>query len=148
MRLGQRIRIARLLDGKPSGTIGALQVLETVDGDTGGTSGELEKTGLLLGIPGTDDLPEVLDDLVLLLVAAVVGMLLPVVHVDVGDTTDKQLEFTLVKDVDKVRWDQLVEAGHEGVELLLHSLYDLPFRNQPKTLLAHFIGPKVDQTEA
>jgi hypothetical protein len=32
----------------------------------------------LLSIPGADDLPEVLDNLVLLLVAAVVGVLLPV----------------------------------------------------------------------
>jgi hypothetical protein len=33
-----------------------LQVLETVDGDTRGTGGELEETRLLLGVPATDDL--------------------------------------------------------------------------------------------
>lgn len=133
MRLRQRSRIARLLDGEPSGTIGSLQILKSVDRNTRGTSRELEKTRLLLGIPGADNLPEILDDLVLLLVAAVIGVLLPVFDVDVGDTTDEQLEFALVEDVDEIGWDELVEAGHKGVELLLDSLHDLPFRNQPTT---------------
>jgi E3 ubiquitin-protein ligase NEDD4 len=35
-----------------------------------------------------DDLPEVLDNLVLLLVAAVVGVLLPVFDINVGNTTN------------------------------------------------------------
>jgi hypothetical protein len=47
-------------------------------------------------------LPEVLDDGILFVVAAVVGVLGPVVDVDLGDTTDEQLKLTLVKDVDKV----------------------------------------------
>jgi hypothetical protein len=41
-----------------------------------------------------------LDDFVVLRVAAVVGVLLPVVHVDVGDTADEKLELALVEDVD------------------------------------------------
>jgi hypothetical protein len=47
-------------------------------------------------------LPEVLDDGILFVVAAVVGVLGPVVDIDLGDTTDKQLKLTLIKDVDKV----------------------------------------------
>lgn len=136
VRLRERSRVTRLLNGKPSGTIGSLQILESVDRDTGGTSSELEKTGLLLGIPGADDLPEVLNNLILLLVAAVIGVLLPVFHIDIGDTTNEQLEFTLVKDVDEIGGNKLVEARHEGIELLLDTLHDLPFRNQPAIWLA------------
>lgn len=118
-----------------------MQILESVDGDTRGTSGELEKTRLLFGVPGANDLPEILDDLVLLLVTAVVGVLLPVVNVDVGDTTDEELKLALIEDVDKIRWDQLVEAGHESVELFLNTLHNLPFSNQPGNLkLADALG--------
>lgn len=44
-------------------------------------------------------LPEILYDRVEFGVASVVGMLLPVLDVDVGDTADQKLEFTLVEDV-------------------------------------------------
>ena len=91
----------------------------------------MEQTRLLLGIPGADDLPEVLDDLVLLLVTTVVGVLLPVVDVDISDTTDEKLKLALIEHIDKIGWDQLVESGHESVELFLHSLHNLPFSNQP-----------------
>lgn len=132
MRLGQCSRIAGLFNGKASRSVGTLQILETVDGDTRRSSGELEKTRFLLRIPAADDLPEVLDNIVLLLVAAVVRVLLPVVHVDVGNTTNEQLQFTLIEDVDQIRRDQLVETGHERVELLLDPLDNLPLRNQSK----------------
>lgn len=131
MRLRQRNRITRLLNGKASGTVGALQILETVDGNTRSSGGELKQTGLLLSVPGADDLPEVLDDLVLLLVATVIGVLLPVIDVDIGNTTDEQLQLALVEDIDKIGWNELVETGHKGVELLLDSLDNLPLGNQP-----------------
>lgn len=47
-------------------------------------------------------LPEVLDNGILLVVAAVIGVLGPVIDIDLGDTTDKQLELALIEDVDKV----------------------------------------------
>jgi hypothetical protein len=47
-------------------------------------------------------LPEVLDDGVLFVVATVVGVLGPVVDIDLRDTTNEQLKLTLIKDVDKV----------------------------------------------
>lgn len=140
VRLRQSHRVTRLLDGEPSGAIRTLQILEAVDGDTRGTRGELQQTRLLLGVPAADDLPEVLDDLVLLLVAAVVGVLLPVVNVDVGDTTNEQLQLALVENVDKVSRDQLVESGHERVELLLNPLHDLPLRHQLNVLRLVLVG--------
>lgn len=47
-------------------------------------------------------LPEVLDNGILFVVAAVVGVLGPVVDINLGDTTDQQLELTLIKDVDEI----------------------------------------------
>jgi len=105
---------ASLLNRKSPGSIGPLQVFEAIDGDATGSRGELQQTRLLLGIPRADAFPEVLDDLVVLRVAAVVGVLLPVVDVDVGDTADQQFELALVEDVDQIRRDQLVESADEG----------------------------------
>lgn len=73
--------------------------------------------------------PKVLNDLVLLSVAPVIGVLLPILDVDVRDTAYEQLQLTLVEDVDQVGWNQLVEAGDEGVELLFDTFLDTPFRD-------------------
>jgi hypothetical protein len=77
-------------------------------------------------------LPEVLDDGILFIVATVVGVLGPVVDVDFGDTTDQQLELTLIEDVDEIRWDELVETLDECIELLLDTFLDSPFCNKPR----------------
>jgi hypothetical protein len=45
-------------------------------------------------------LPEVDNDLVVLGVSAVVGVLLPVIDVDIGDTSNQELEFSFVENVD------------------------------------------------
>ena len=76
-------------------------------------------------------LPEVLDHRVTLGVAAVVRVLLPVVDIDVCYATDEELEFTLVKDVDKIRGNEFVEALHEGVELFINTFLDAPLGNEP-----------------
>lgn len=135
MRLWQGSRITRLLNGEPSRSVRALQIFKPVDRNTRRSSGKLKKTRLLFGVPAADDLPEVLDNLVLLLVTTVVGVLLPVVHVNIGDTTNEQLQFTLIENIDKIRGNQLVEPGHESVELLFDSLDNLPFRDQSDGIL-------------
>jgi hypothetical protein len=43
----------------------------------------------LLGVPATNALPEVLDDLIILGVATVIGVLLPVVDIDICDTANE-----------------------------------------------------------
>lgn len=116
-----------LLNRKPSGPITPLQILKPIHGDPTRARGELQQPALLLGVPATDHLPEVLDDLVRLRVAAVVGVLLPVLDVDVGDTADQELELALVEDIDEIRGNKLVEAGDEGVELFFDALLDAPF---------------------
>lgn len=100
MRLGQLIRFTSLFNRKSSWPITTLQILEAVDGNTRGTGSELKQTRFLLGVPAADALPEVLDDLVILSVSAVVGVLLPVFDVDVSNTSNKQFKLALVEDVD------------------------------------------------
>lgn len=132
MRLGQLIRLSGLFNRKPSGPIATLQILEAVDWDTRGSGCKLQQTRLLLGVPAADTLPEVLDDLVVLCVATVVGVLLPVFDVDISNTTNQQLQLALVEHVDQIRRNELVETAEEGVELLLDTLLNAPFCNQSR----------------
>jgi hypothetical protein len=78
----------------------------------------------------TAHLPEVDNDLVVLRVSAVVGVLLPVVDVDIGNTANEELEFALVENIDQIRGDQLVEAGDEGVELFFDTFLNAPFGDE------------------
>ncbi len=124
--LRQRVNLARLLDGKSPRSITPLQILEPVDRNPTCAGGKLQQPALLLGIPRPDNLPEILYHLVLLLVAAVIGVFLPVIDVDVRDAADQEFELALVEHVDQVGGNELVEAGDEGVELFRHPLLDLP----------------------
>lgn len=134
MRLWKLIRFTSLLDREPSRSITTLEILETVDRDTRSTSSELQETRLLFGIPAADTLPEVLNDLVVFSVTTVIGVLLPVLNIDICDTTDKEFELTFIEDVDKIRRNKLVEAGDEGLELLLNTLLNTPFGDEPVTV--------------
>jgi hypothetical protein len=87
----------------------------------------LQEAGFLLRIPATDDLPEILDDFILFLVSAVVGVLLPVFDIDIGNASNEKLEFTFVEDVYQVGRDEFVETSDKRIELLLNTLLDLPF---------------------
>lgn len=136
MTLRQRINVPTLLDRKPSRSITPLQILEPIDGNPTRPRRELQQPRLLLRVPRADHLPEVLDHLILFLVAAVVGVFLPVLDVDVGDAADQELEFTLVEHVDEIGGDELVEAGDEGVELLLDTFLDLPFSDESGGLIS------------
>lgn len=183
MRFRQLCELARLFNGESAWPVTTLQILESVDRDTGCTSCELQESRFLLRIPSTNTLdcskkrtsvklsasiatgrrfhaqdeedeqekdmegcqkgegelefrskylPEIDNDLVRLGIASIIGMLLPVVNVNIGDTADEQLQFSFVKDVDKILRDQLVEAIHIGAELLLDSFLDPPFREETR----------------
>jgi hypothetical protein len=77
-------------------------------------------------------LPEILDNFVLLLITTVIGMLLPVINIDIRNATDEKFEFSLIEDVDQICGDEFIESGYEGVELFFHTLLDLPFRDEPE----------------
>lgn len=126
MRLRQLSRLTSLLDGEPSGPIATLQILESVYRDTRSTRGKLQQSRFLFSIPTPDAFPEVCDNLVVLSVAAVISVLLPVVNVDIGDTTNEQLKLTLIKHVDKVRRNELMETRNECIELFFDALLNAP----------------------
>lgn len=94
----------------------------------------MQQPTLLFSIPSPDDLPEILNDFVGFLVATIIGVFLPVVHINISNTTDQKLEFSFVKDIDEIGGNQLVEAGNECVELLFDTLFDLPFCEEPKII--------------
>ncbi len=132
--------LSSLLDGEAPRSVAALEILEPVDGDARGTRGELEQARFLLTVPGPHRLPEELDHLVGFGVAAVVGMLLPVVDIDLGDTADQELELSLVEDVDEILGDELVEALLERLELLGDALLDAPLDHEVDVLLLVLVG--------
>jgi len=57
-------------------------------------------------------------------------MFLPILDVNVGNTTNQEFKLSLIEDVHKVRRDELVEPGDEGVELLLDTLLYPPFGDE------------------
>lgn len=89
MTLRQRSRVPTLLNCKSSRSIASLQILETVDGDSARARRELQQTRFLLCVPRPNNFPEALNDLILLLVASVVGVFLPVIDVNVRDAADQ-----------------------------------------------------------
>jgi hypothetical protein len=125
--LGQHAHLPCLLNSKSSWPITTLQILEAVDRDPRSSRGELQQSRLLLGIPGTNTLPEVLDDLIVLCVTTIVGVLLPVVDINVSDTTDKELKLALIEYVHKIWRDEFVKSGYKGVKLFVNALLDAPF---------------------
>ena len=60
-------------------------------------------------------------------------MLLPVVDINVCDTANEQLKLALVENVDQVGRDELVEALHKGVELLIDTLLNAPLCDKSRS---------------
>lgn len=95
-------------------------------------------THLSLCGPCLDNLPEPFDDFVGWVakssalsrsivqfgddsLSSVIGVLLPIVDVDLGHTTNEQFQLSFIKDIDEFLRDELVETRHESLELLRHS---------------------------
>ena len=130
MTLRQRRLPSTLLNRKPPRAITPLQILKAIDRDPTRAGSKLQQPTLLLRVPAADDLPEVLNHFVRLRVAAVIGVFLPVLDVDIGDTADQKFEFALVEDVDEIWWDELVEARDKGIKLFFDALLDAPFYHE------------------
>jgi len=81
------------------------------------------------------NLPEELNDFIRFGVTSVVGVLLPVIYVNICYAADQEFKFALVKDVDQIWRDELMETSNECVKLLLHTLLDTPFGNKAEIML-------------
>jgi len=130
MTLRQLPNFTALLDGEPSGTITALKIFETIDWDSGRARGKLQQARLLLRVPTPDAFPKVLNYFVILGVSAVVGMLLPVLDINVCNTPNQQFKLALVKHVDQIRRNEFMEASNEVLELLFDTFLNTPFRDE------------------
>lgn len=56
--------------------------------------------------------------------SSVIRVLHPVIDINFRHSTDQQFQLALVKDVDEFLRNKLVEAGHEGLELLGDTSFD------------------------
>jgi hypothetical protein len=64
------------------------------------------------------------------IVTLIVGVLPPVLDVNVLDATHQELEFVLVKYLHHVKRHQGVEAFEESVHLFFHSSHKSPFNDK------------------
>lgn len=111
MRAGQPLLVAIVaVDVEPVDAVHALQLLEAVQRHLGRPRDELEELGPLFLVERAQGAPEPLDLLRGSRVVVVLGVALPVIHVDIGQTRDEKLELLLVEDGDEVLGDDVVEA--------------------------------------
>ena len=130
-----KLRQRRLTHTEPPRPVRALQVFEPIDGDTRRARGELEQARLLFLVELAHDLPEPLDELVVLLAAPVVRVAFPVVDVDLAQAADQDLELALVKDCQRLLRDDLVDAFPQRRELLFDSPLEPPLDEQVDVFL-------------
>jgi hypothetical protein len=130
--LRQLANFTALLDGEPSGTITSLEVFETIDWNSGRARGKLQQARLLLRVPTPNALPKVLNHFVVLSVSAVVGMLLPILDINVCNASNQQLKLALIKNVDQICRYEFVEATDEVLELLFDTFLNTPFRDESR----------------
>ena len=88
MRLRQSLLRSGFLNRESPWSVTTLKIFETVDRYAGCPCCELQQPGFLFGVPAADTGPEISDDLVLLCIAPVVGVFLPVLNIDVSNTSD------------------------------------------------------------
>ena len=79
-------------------TVHSLKLLEAVKGYLGRACHELDELGLLLLVKGTHRTPEPLNLWRCRRVVVILSVAFPVVHVNVGQARNEQLEFLLVED--------------------------------------------------
>lgn len=111
VRARQAVLVAIVaVDVELAHTIHALQFLETVEGDLTRAGHELQQLGSLFLIEGADGTPEPLDLGRGSGIVVVLGVVLPFIHVDLGQTGDQKLELLLVEDGNQIRWNDFMEA--------------------------------------
>lgn len=108
---GQAVLIAVVLvHAKAREAVHALELLEPVERHLARASDKLEQLGALLLVEGADGAPEPLDLRGRGGVIVVLGIVLPIVDVDVGHAGDEEFEFAFVEDGDELCGDDVVEA--------------------------------------
>jgi hypothetical protein len=82
--------------------------------------------GLQLGVQAENYLPEPLYYIVTLRIPSIIRMLLPIIHIHLRNPTDQQLKFPLIKHINQILRNQLVEARSEILELFFDAFLNPP----------------------
>ena len=88
----------------------ALKFLEAVERHFGSSCHELEELRPLFLVEGTDCSPEPLDLLRGGRVVVILGIALPVINIDVGETRDQKLKLLFVEDCNELLRNYVMEA--------------------------------------
>lgn len=98
------------MDIEPCKSVHAFKLFEAIQRDLGCAGDELEELGAFFLVEGAYGAPEPLDLRRCRCVVVVVGVVLPVVDVDVWQTGDEELKLLFVEDSDQFSRDDVVEA--------------------------------------
>lgn len=64
------------------------------------------------------------------------------IHINLGHASNQQLKLTLIEHIDEVLGDELAEAGHEGLKLLLDTLSNTIFHDMANVFLLVFFSDR------
>lgn len=95
----------------------ALQVSKPFQRDLGCTRDELQQLCSLRLVQRSDRTPEPLDHWLTVRVTVQLSVVLPLVHVDVGQSRDEQLELLLRENPDQLDGNDVVETFEESINL-------------------------------
>jgi len=111
MTAGQPVlRTEITMNVEPAKAIHAFELLEPIKRHFARAGHKLQQLGFFLLVEAADCAPEPLHLRREGRVVVVLGVVLPVVHVNVRQTRDEQFQFLLVEDGDQTGWDNLAEA--------------------------------------
>jgi hypothetical protein len=108
------LRTVVSMDVKSRESIHALELFEAVQWHLGCARDELEQLGAFFFVERSNGAPEPLDLRGRRCVIVVVGVVLPVVDVDVRETGNEELEFLFIEDSDQFGGNNVVEAWMRG----------------------------------
>lgn len=121
-------------------TIHSLQLLEAVQRHFARARDKLQQLRALLLVEAPHGSPEPLNLWRTRRVVVILGVVLPIVHIDLRHTRDEEFEFLFGKDRDEVGRDNVIEAGQEGIELLLNGCEELVFRHEANVFVLVVLG--------
>ena len=98
------------MDIEAANTVHTLQLLESVERNFRSTGDKLEQLGPLLLVEGPNSTPKPLYLLRSGSVIVILGVALPVIDINIGQTGDQQLQLLLIENGDKLGRDDIMEA--------------------------------------
>ncbi|GIX66156.1 uncharacterized protein BcabD6B2_55920 [Babesia caballi] len=140
VRRGQAVAGEGAVDGDELRAAHTHEVLETADGHAARAGDKLQKGSEGVLVEPLQKLPEPHNLIAGLGVVDVLHVLAQVGEVNGGDAADEQLELLVVENGNQLRGNQLLEAGHEGLQLVLDAVGDLVATEELDVLVLVLVG--------